>query len=86
MNGRTWIGGLLAATGTEITVRVCISAVDSLPNRAADVAEAFVAAVEHPRASRTTFEVVWAHSGRREPWPAMLQGLKPDAELPLCRA
>ena len=49
----------------------------------ADVAEAFVAALEHPRASRATFEVVWAHSGRPAPWSALLQRLKPDAELPL---
>lgn len=47
----------------------------------ADVAEAFVAAVEHPRASRATFEIVWAGSGRRESWSELLQGLKPDGEL-----
>ena len=46
----------------------------------ADVAEAFAAAVEHPRASRATFEIVWAGSGRPPSWPALFEGLKPDAE------
>ena len=49
----------------------------------ADVAEAFAAAVDHPRASRATFEIVWAGSGRPESWPALFEGLKPDAELSL---
>ena len=44
----------------------------------ADVAEAFVAALDHPRASRTTFDVVWGKGPRREAWPELLAGLKPD--------
>jgi uncharacterized protein YbjT (DUF2867 family) len=47
----------------------------------ADVAEAFAGAVEHPRASRATFEIVWAGAGRPEPWSVLFQGVKPDAEL-----
>jgi uncharacterized protein YbjT (DUF2867 family) len=45
----------------------------------ADVAEAFVAALVHPRASRATFEVVWARGGVRQPWDALLGQLRPDA-------
>jgi uncharacterized protein YbjT (DUF2867 family) len=44
----------------------------------ADVAEAFLAAVHHPRASRATFEVVWGKGRRREAWPALLDDLEPD--------
>lgn len=40
-----------------------------------DVAEAFVAALEHPCASRATFEVVWGRAGERLPWSALLNGL-----------
>jgi uncharacterized protein YbjT (DUF2867 family) len=44
----------------------------------ADVAEAFVEAMEHPRASRTTFEIVWGKGARRESWNVLLEQLKPD--------
>jgi uncharacterized protein YbjT (DUF2867 family) len=44
----------------------------------ADVAEVFVASLDHPRASRATFEVAWGRGRRREPWPALLALLKPD--------
>ena len=47
----------------------------------ADVAEAFAAAVDDPRASRATFEIVWAGRGRPEPWPTLFEALKPDVEL-----
>jgi uncharacterized protein YbjT (DUF2867 family) len=45
----------------------------------ADVAEAFVEALQHPRASRATFEIVWGKSKRREDWSVLLSRLKPDA-------
>lgn len=44
----------------------------------ADVAEGFVAALNHPRASRATFEIVWGRRGPAEPWPQMLDRLQPD--------
>jgi uncharacterized protein YbjT (DUF2867 family) len=44
----------------------------------ADVAEAFVAALRHPRASRTTFEIIWGKGPRRENWDVLLDRLKPD--------
>ncbi len=47
----------------------------------ADVAEVFVAALDHPRAARATFEVFWGRGRRRQACSALLQRLKPDAEL-----
>jgi uncharacterized protein YbjT (DUF2867 family) len=43
-----------------------------------DVAECFAAALDHPRASCATFEIVWGRRGRPEPWPQMLDRLQPD--------
>jgi len=45
----------------------------------ADVAEVFVEALAHPRASRATFEVVWG-KGPRTPLSTLLDGLRPDVE------
>jgi uncharacterized protein YbjT (DUF2867 family) len=45
----------------------------------ADVAEVFVAGLGEPRASRSTFEVVWDRQPV-EDWRALLKGLKSDAE------
>ena len=44
----------------------------------ADVAEAFVEAMEHSHASRTTFEIVWGRGAQRGSWNALLDRLKPD--------
>jgi uncharacterized protein YbjT (DUF2867 family) len=44
----------------------------------ADVAEAFVAALDHPRTVRTTFEIAWGPENRGKPWPALLDQLAPD--------
>lgn len=44
----------------------------------ADVAEAFVAALAHPRTSRTTFEVAWTHGQPTRDWKALLDRLTPD--------
>ena len=44
----------------------------------ADVAEAFVAALEHPRTVRATFEVVWGPGPRRQRWDELMEGLLPD--------
>jgi uncharacterized protein YbjT (DUF2867 family) len=46
----------------------------------ADVAEAFVAALDHPKAKRATFEIAWGPGTRRETWSGLLQGLTPDHE------
>src|SRR5436190_1878811 len=43
-----------------------------------DVAQIFVAAMEHPRASRATFEAVWG-KGPRLPLASLLDNLRPDA-------
>ena len=44
----------------------------------ADVAEVFLAALEHPKASRTTFEAVWGARGRPEALNRILGGLQAD--------
>jgi uncharacterized protein YbjT (DUF2867 family) len=46
-----------------------------------DVAEAFVAALDHPRAIRTTFEVVWGRGTGRKPWSELMEHLQPDAAM-----
>jgi uncharacterized protein YbjT (DUF2867 family) len=43
----------------------------------ADVAEVFVAALEHPRAARSTFEIAWAPRPTRG-WYESLESLTPD--------
>ena len=47
----------------------------------ADVAQVFVMALEEPRASRATFEIVWSDPEERTSWAAALQNLRSDAEL-----
>lgn len=47
----------------------------------ADVAELFLAALEHPNASRTTFEAGWGRRGEPLPWPRLLEGLQRDDEI-----
>lgn len=44
-----------------------------------DVAETFVAALNHPRASRATFDVVWGKGPRRQNLSALLDRIEPDA-------
>jgi len=44
----------------------------------ADVAEALVEALRHPRASRATFEVKWAPGPRTVSWPELFNVLTPD--------
>jgi uncharacterized protein YbjT (DUF2867 family) len=44
----------------------------------ADVAEAFVEAMQHPRASRATFEIVWSRGPRREGFRSLFEKLEPD--------
>ena len=44
----------------------------------ADVAAAFVAALDHPNASRVTCDVVWGRGTRPDSWDALFARLKPD--------
>jgi uncharacterized protein YbjT (DUF2867 family) len=46
-----------------------------------DVAEAFVAAMRHPRASRTTFDIVSEEGPARVPAYVLMAGLTPDSAL-----
>src|SRR5262245_58766812 len=75
------VGFLLNRPAGEHAVVVGQDALPLAPrNRIAraDVAEAFVEAMEHPHASRTTFEIVWGKGARRESWSSLLDRLKPD--------
>ena len=47
----------------------------------ADVAEAFAAALDHPRATRATFEVIWKRDGPPVSWPVLMERLEPDAPI-----
>jgi uncharacterized protein YbjT (DUF2867 family) len=47
-----------------------------------DVAEAFVAALEHPRAVRATFEIVWGRKGHRQEWGDLMTAIVSDAPSP----
>jgi uncharacterized protein YbjT (DUF2867 family) len=44
----------------------------------ADVAEAFLQALRNPKASRTTFDVVWDKARGETDWDALLGQLRPD--------
>lgn len=44
----------------------------------ADVAEVFVASLNHPKASGATFDVVWGRGRRQEAWTGFLDRLEPD--------
>jgi uncharacterized protein YbjT (DUF2867 family) len=44
-----------------------------------DVAQAFVEAMQHPQASRATFDIVWGEGNRRDDWSTLLARLRPDA-------
>jgi hypothetical protein len=45
----------------------------------ADVAALFVAALEHPKTIRATFEAVWAQLGQPDAWSGLFDRLQPDA-------
>lgn len=45
----------------------------------ADVADCFVAALDHARASRSTFEIVWGEETRRESWTEKFERVRMDA-------
>jgi uncharacterized protein YbjT (DUF2867 family) len=47
----------------------------------ADVAEIFLAALEHPKASRTTFDAVWRERGEPRPLDRLLDGLRRSGEF-----
>lgn len=79
------VGFLLNRPGGEHAVTVGQDALPlALRHRIAraDVAEAFVEAMQHPSASRATFEIVWGKGRRRESWSALFEMLKPDRALP----
>ena len=77
-------GMLRNRSGGQRSVEVTQDALPLSPRHRiarADVAEAFLAALDHPSATHATFEVVWGHGNRREAWSVLLEHLKPDTEL-----
>jgi len=75
------VGFLLDRPGGEHAVVVGQDALPLAPRHRiarADVAEAFVEAMQHPRASRATFEIVWGKGARQRSWSALFETLKPD--------
>jgi uncharacterized protein YbjT (DUF2867 family) len=75
------VGFLTSGPGGQRAIEVGQGALPLAPHyriARADVAEAFVGALRHPQASRTTFEIV-SGKGRREDWNALFSRLKPDA-------
>ena len=73
-------GVLLNAAGGRHPILITQQALPLSPKyriARADVAEVFVAAMAHPRASRATFEVVWTN-GPRIPLTTLLDHLEPD--------
>lgn len=76
------VGFLLNSPSGQHAVAVSQGALPLAPRyriARADVAEAFVAALQHPRALRATFEIVSGKGNRREDWSVLLSRLKPDA-------
>jgi len=74
-------GVLLNSTGGQHALSLTQEAFPLSPRyriARADVAEAFVAALDHPRASRTSFEIAWSRGNQRETWPDFFERLKPD--------
>jgi len=75
------VGFLLNRPGHEHAVVVGQDALPLAPRHRiarADVAEAFVEAMQHPRTSRTMFEIVGGKGPRRESWSALFDKLEPD--------
>lgn len=76
------VGFLRNQPGGRRAVEVSQGTLPLTPGRQiarADVAEVFVEALEHPRASRATFEVVWGKGRRQADWSTLLDGLAPDS-------
>jgi uncharacterized protein YbjT (DUF2867 family) len=75
------VGFLLDRLGGDRAINVSQGALPlALSSRIAraDVAETFVEAMEHPRASRTTFEIVWGGGPRQQRLNQLLERLRPD--------
>jgi hypothetical protein len=77
------VGFLLDRPGSEHAINVSQGALPlAFRNRIAraDVADVFVEAMEHPRASRTTFEIVWGGGPRMQNGSRLLERLEPDRQ------
>lgn len=77
-------GVLLNRRGGKRAIRLTQEALPLSPRyRIAreDVAEAFVAALNHVRTARTTFEIAWDSGTRGESWSALMDRLQPDSDV-----
>jgi uncharacterized protein YbjT (DUF2867 family) len=77
------VGFLTNQRGGQSAVEVSQGALPLAPRHRiprADAAEIFVAAMQHPRASRTTFEIVSGQGRPREPLDHLLDRLRPDPQ------
>jgi uncharacterized protein YbjT (DUF2867 family) len=77
------VGFLLDRSGGEHAISVSQGALPlAFRNRIAraDVADAFVEAMEHTRVSRTTFEIVWGSEPRQQSWNRLFERLRPDRQ------
>jgi uncharacterized protein YbjT (DUF2867 family) len=72
------VGFLLNSRGGRHALRITTESLPLSPRlriARADVAEVFVAALDHPRTTRATFDVVWGSGGRRESCSELLDRL-----------
>jgi uncharacterized protein YbjT (DUF2867 family) len=79
------VGFLFNQSGGKHAITVSQDALPLAPRHRiarADVAEAFVEAMQNPCASRATFEIVWDKGPRRESWSSLFERLKPDQRPP----
>jgi uncharacterized protein YbjT (DUF2867 family) len=77
------VGFLLNRPGGKQTVIVGQGALRLAPRHRiarVDVAEAFLEALQHPRTSRATFEIVWGKGPRKESWSALFAKLEHDQQ------
>jgi hypothetical protein len=77
------VGLLLNRPGGQHALAVTQDALPLWPRHRiarAHVAEAFLEALPHARASRAKLEVVWGKGAHREDWSVLLGGLKPMRE------
>jgi uncharacterized protein YbjT (DUF2867 family) len=75
------VGFLTNQPGGQHAVEVGQGALPLAPRHRiprADAAEVFVAAMQHPHASRATFEIVSGQGRPRESWDLLLDRLRPD--------
>jgi uncharacterized protein YbjT (DUF2867 family) len=75
------VGFLLDRPGGQRKIVVSQEALPLAPRHRiarTDVAETFIEALQHPRTSHATFDIVWGKGNRSESWNTLFERLKPD--------